>query len=255
MRNQKGWLMMETFQVGACVGLLFVLRLKLVVIYHESERGQLRVLHRGIFNASKNKTFSGEILVTLRAKNEYVLQVGAATRSLSKRKPVAVSSFSTRWKKNSRSHGISASPLTSSVVMSLNVLFVDVRNLGHKRIIRVWVRQQGTDGEEHLRDRKCGWPLVLQDVQANRAITVDVHVVHFRRECNLGRLERVIGREMDIQEEHSLVVRRVLWAHDSCLPMELIIRVGGASRAVCRWVSTKVDKFLLDSFSCHTIFL
>ena len=39
--------MMETFQVGACVGLLFVLRLKLVVIYHESERGQLRVLHRG----------------------------------------------------------------------------------------------------------------------------------------------------------------------------------------------------------------
>ena len=149
------------------------------------------------------------------------------------------------------SHSVPACPFTSRIVMCLHILLINVRDLGHQWIIGVGVRQQRADGQEHLRYGERGWPLVLQDVQADWAITVDVHVVHFCGEGHLGRLEGVVGREMDVQEENTLMVRWVFRSHDSCLPVELVRLVGRASRAVRGRVSTKVDKLLLDSFKCH----
>ena len=78
-------------------------------------------------------------------------------------------------------------------------------------------------------------------------------MINFRRERNLGRLEGVVGREMNVQEEHALMVRGVLGAHDRSLPVELVRFVSGAGRTVCRWVSSEVDELLLDSFKCHNI--
>ena len=76
-------------------------------------------------------------------------------------------------------------------------------------------------------------------------------MVNLRGERDLGRLEWIIGREMDVQEEDALVIGCVLWAHNGGLPVELIRLVGGASRAVCGRISTEVDELLLDSFKCH----
>ena len=53
-------------------------------------------------------------------------------------------------------------------------------------------------------------------------------MVDFRSEGDLGRLEGVVGREVDVEEEHAASVGRVLWAHDRCLPVELVRLVGRA---------------------------
>ena len=104
----------------------------------------------------------------------------------------------------------------------------DVCNLWDERVIWIGVGQQGADGEQHLRDSEGGRPLIFEDVEADRSIAVDVHVINFRRERNLGRLEGVVRREMNVQEEHALMVWGVLGAHDRSLPVELVRFVGGA---------------------------
>ena len=152
-----------------------------------------------------------------------------------------------------RSHCVTLSPLTSRLVMLRLIALIDVGDLWDERVIWVGVGQQGADGEEHLGDGEGGRPLVFEDVEADRSIAVDVHVINFRRERDLGRLEGVVGWEVDVQEEHALMVRGVLGAHDRSLPMELVRFVSGAGRAVCRRVSSEDDEFLLDSFIGHRI--
>ena len=78
-------------------------------------------------------------------------------------------------------------------------------------------------------------------------------MINFRGERDLGRLEWVVGREVDVQEEDALVIGRVLRTHDRGLPVELISLVGGASRAVRGGISAEVDELFLNSFKCHNI--
>jgi hypothetical protein len=111
----------------------------------------------------------------------------------------------------------------------LFVALEDVGDLGDEGIVGVGIGQQRADREEHLGDGERGRPLVLEDVEADGAVAVDVHVVHLGGEGDLGWLERVVGWEMDVQEEHALVIGGVLRAHDGSLPVELIVLVGGAS--------------------------
>ena len=99
-------------------------------------------------------------------------------------------------------------------------------NLGHQRVIGVGVRQHRADGEQHwtrlalakrtgagygagltFRDGQGGAPLVSQDVQADAAVRVDVGVVDAGGEVDLGRLEGVVGREVDGEEEDTSGVR------------------------------------------------
>ena len=126
------------------------------------------------------------------------------------------------------SHCVTLRPLTGRLVMLRLIALENVGNLGDERIIWVGVGQQRADREEHLGDGEGGRPLVFEDVEADIAVAVDVHVVNFRRELNLRRLEGVVRREMDVQEEHALVVRGVLGAHDRRLPVELVRFVSGA---------------------------
>ena len=51
--------------------------------------------------------------------------------------------------------------------------------------------------------------MVSQNVQANAAIRVDVGVVNSGGEVDLWRLKGVVGRELDIQEEHARGIWRV----------------------------------------------
>ena len=113
--------------------------------------------------------------------------------------------------------------------MRVLIALIDVSDLGDERVIRIRVRQQRADREEDLGDGESGRPLVFQDVKADGAIAVDVHMVNFRGEGDLGRLERIVGREVDVQEEDTLVIGRVLRAHDRRLPVELVSLVGGTS--------------------------
>ena len=49
--------------------------------------------------------------------------------------------------------------------------------------------------------------MVPKDVETDTAVGVDVGVVDASSEVDLGRLERVVGREMDCEEEDASRVR------------------------------------------------
>lgn len=65
-------------------------------------------------------------------------------------------------------------------------------------------------------------------------------------ECHLGRLERVVGGEVDGEEEDSALVRRLWRAHDGGLPVEQVV-AHGAGRALRGGVATKVLKLLRNT--------
>jgi hypothetical protein len=52
-------------------------------------------------------------------------------------------------------------------------------------------------------------PLLLQNVQADAPVGINVGVVNLRLESNFRRLERVIDREGDFQEENATRVWRI----------------------------------------------
>ena len=60
-----------------------------------------------------------------------------------------------------------------------------------------------------FRDSQCWGPLISQDIEADRPIRVDVWVVNLRRKADLGRLERIVGREGDGKEKDAACVRGV----------------------------------------------
>lgn len=99
--------------------------------------------------------------------------------------------------------------------------------------------------ELHLtfRDRQCWRPLISQDVEADGSVAVDVWVVDFCGESDLGRLEWVVCREVDVKEEDTSGKGRISWSHDCCLPLEHVVasRTGTAGR---RWVTTEVGELL-----------
>ena len=52
-------------------------------------------------------------------------------------------------------------------------------------------------------------PLLLQNVQADTPVSINVGVVNLRLESNFRRLEWVINREGDFEEENATRVRRI----------------------------------------------
>ena len=92
-------------------------------------------------------------------------------------------------------------PLPCEFLVPSAVRLVDVRNLGHQRIVRVRIRQKRADRKQHLGNRQRWRPLFLENVQANRALAVHVWVVNLRLEVDLWRLERIVRREVNSDEE------------------------------------------------------
>ena len=59
-----------------------------------------------------------------------------------------------------------------------------------------------------------------QDINADGSVLiVDVWVIDYCCEVDLGWLERVVSWEVDAQEEASSGVWRVIWSHDGGVPM------------------------------------
>lgn len=157
-------------------------------------------------------------------------------------------------------NGVLPSPLPRGGLVSRTVSLVHVRDLGDQRIVGVWVRKHGADGEEDYRgggvlaglmihaisvippigvknmsrDQESSVsmhltfaygqrraPLVPQDIQANATIAVDVGVVNAGSEVDLRWLERVVGGEVNREEEDAAGIGRVAGSHDGRLPVEL----------------------------------
>ena len=60
--------------------------------------------------------------------------------------------------------GILLHPFTSSCVVLGPVLEVDLGNLGHQRVIGVWICEKRRDGKQDLGDGQSRAPLILQNV-------------------------------------------------------------------------------------------
>ena len=149
------------------------------------------------------------------------------------------------------SHSVFSGPFSCCCFVLSLVSFVNVSNFRHQWIIWVGISQQRADWQQHLWNSECRTPLVLQNIQANWTIWVNVWMVYSGLEGALRWLEWVISWEMDVQEVHSTCIWAIIWSHDSCLPMVLIVLVDWSSWTVGRWISSQVNQFLLDSLKCH----
>ena len=69
-------------------------------------------------------------------------------------------------------------------------------------------------------------------------------------ESDLGRLEWIVGGEVNGQEEHSALVRTVGRAHDGRLPMEHVV-TDWTGRTLCWGIAFQIFQFLLDAFQSH----
>ena len=67
----------------------------------------------------------------------------------------------------------------------------------HQRVVGIGISQHRTDGQQYFGDGQ-GWrPLVSQYIEAYASVAVYVRVVDPRREVHFGRLEGIVGREVD----------------------------------------------------------
>ncbi len=129
------------------------------------------------------------------------------------------------------------------LLLVLEVLGGDGTNEG---IRRVAIGEERTYGQENFGDRQRRRPVVLQNVEANDAVGVDVAVVNAGPEGDLGRLERVVVREVDVEEEDAAFVDGAGRPEDGRHPLVQVVtlRAGGAVR---RRVEGDFGELLLDA--------
>lgn len=110
---------------------------------------------------------------------------------------------------------------------------VELCGLWIGRRIGVRVGQQRPDRGEYGRYVVDGAPLVVEDliihaltVQANSPVGVYVRMEHLRREAHLGRLVRVLLREVERELEGAVLPNGVLGADYNCRPSHDVVLVG-----------------------------
>lgn len=69
-------------------------------------------------------------------------------------------------------------------------------------------------------------------------------------EVDLGRLEGIVGGEVNGKEENTSRVWRIAGSHDRCLPVKQVFAYW-ASRAGRRRVTAEVSELLVDALESH----
>merc|ERR1740139_300638 len=141
-------------------------------------------------------------------------------------------------------------PLFGILVVLRTITLIQLRNLRHQWVVGVAIHHQRRQREEHFGDRQSWAPLVFQNVQADRTIGIYVAMVDLRGEVELWRLEGIIRRKVNIQEEATASVRRIRGTHDGGLPIEHVVP-DRLSRAIGRRVIPQILKLLLESLNRH----
>ena len=120
------------------------------------------------------------------------------------------------------------------------------------------LRQKGYKAKAHEeQEEKCNQNRAEKAEQSGAAKTtptrspVDVAVVDPSREANFWRLEGVICREVNVQEEDTAAVGAVIGTHDGRLPMKKIVP-HRSSRAIGRWVVAKLLQLTGDALEGHS---
>jgi len=78
-----------------------------------------------------------------------------------------------------------------------------------ERVIGVGGLEEELDGETDLVDLERGRPLVLEDIEADTAETINVGVVNLSEEADFGRDHGVVLGQEKLELEHAALVRRL----------------------------------------------
>ena len=92
--------------------------------------------------------------------------------------------------------------------------------------------------------------MIPEDVDRNFAIEIYVGVEHFGGEPDFGWSEGVILGKMNIQEEHSSLVRTIIGANDGALPVKQVVLIGPCVNIV-RQVLLQVFQFFSNPLNGH----
>ena len=104
---------------------------------------------------------------------------------------------------------------------------------------------------KYLGDGQRRAPIIFQDIQANSSLVVNVAMVNLGGETDLGRLEGIFCRELDIQAKNTTSIRAPPWPHDRCTPPEQIALRRRPGAAVGRRVLGQVFQLFLNSLQRH----
>ena len=99
----------------------------------------------------------------------------------------------------------------------------ELSNVGHKWVVGVGISEEGTNTEQHFAYSEGWTPLILQNIEADSTIRINVAVVDACSKMHLGGLERVISGEVDVEEEYTPCVGRLVGSHNGGLPVEHVI--------------------------------
>lgn len=92
--------------------------------------------------------------------------------------------------------------------------------VGPQRVIRLRLVDEGYEALDHLIRLRRRLPILRRDDgQADLSLFVDVGMIDFSFERDFGRFERILGREVDLDPEGSLVVRCAV-GNDKALPAQ-----------------------------------
>lgn len=126
--------------------------------------------------------------------------------------------------------------------MPLLISLEQLCNIRNKRIIRIRIGQERTDGQQHLGNCQSRAPLILENVQTDSSIGIDVAVIDTGGEVHFGWLEGIVCRKVNVKKENSARVWGIVRSHDCSLPVEHVIS-HGTGGAVCGRIFTKINKF------------
>lgn len=116
-----------------------------------------------------------------------------------------------------------------------------------QKLTRIAIGQQRADRQQHLGNGQRRRPVVLQNVQTDDALAVDVAVVDAGAERDLRRLERILGRKVNVQKEDAALVHRAGRPQNSRHPFVQVVRFG-AGTAIGRRIQRDFGQLFLDAF-------
>ena len=144
---------------------------------------------------------------------------------------------------SARSLCVPARPLFRRLIVLFTIVDILLSDAAYQRIIGICVSEKGRDRYKKLRYGQRRAPVVLQNIQANGTVAVDVAVVDASTKGHFRRLERVVLRKMNIEEEYAARVWRAIGSHYARNPVVQIIALGS-----CRAVGRRIQEMSASSF-------
>lgn len=152
--------------------------------------------------------------------------------------------YASPWRSAALPLCISAGPFSCLLIVRLLLVEILLRDTSNKRVVRVWIGEERAYGQQHFGHRQRRAPLLFQDIQTYLSVRVNIAMVDTRPKLNLGWLEWIVGREVNVQEKDTSSIRRACRPDNCGYPLIEVVAFGHCG-AVCRRVEAYLCQFFL----------